>query len=42
MRTDTVKIPIRQQDGSIVTIEVKATDGMKRLAEWVKVREAQK
>lgn len=37
--TQPIAIPIRQQDGSVVTIRVKPTDGMQRLAAWVAVRE---
>jgi hypothetical protein len=37
--TSPITIPIRQQDGSIQTITVKRTDGMRRLADWIAVRE---
>lgn len=34
-----IKMSIRQQDGSFVEIEVADTDGMRRLARWISVRE---
>lgn len=37
--TKPIAMPIRQQDGSIVTLRLKPTDGMQRLAAWVAVRE---